>query len=90
MELCQYHLQDQFGPAMASHLSSPLYYKQIEYTDKKGEQRKKKVNQQPLFFMQNLSIQKNLIRFRHHLQQKENKKLVHLTILINSVRLKWL
>ena len=31
-----------------------------------------------------------LIRFRHHLQQKENKKLVHLTILINNVRLKWL
>lgn len=27
---------------MASHLSSPLYYKQIEYTDKEGEQRKKK------------------------------------------------
>ena len=47
MELCQYHLQDQFGPLMASHLSSPLYYKQIEYTDKKGEQRKKRWSGSP-------------------------------------------
>ena len=32
----QKHLEDEFGPDLASSLSSPFYYKQIEYTDKKG------------------------------------------------------
>lgn len=31
--ICQIHLQNEYGPDMASSLSIPLYYKQIEYTD---------------------------------------------------------
>lgn len=59
VELCQYHLQDQFGPAMASHLSSPLYYKQIEYTDKKGEQRKKGESAAPVLYVKLIYSEKS-------------------------------
>ena len=34
--MCQKHLENEFGPDLASSLSSPFYYKQIEFTDKKG------------------------------------------------------
>ena len=37
----QQHLENEFGPDLASSLSSPFYYKQIEYTDKKGKKRTK-------------------------------------------------
>ncbi|CAH3150045.1 unnamed protein product, partial [Porites evermanni] len=37
----QYHLENEYGPDMASTLSSPFYYKQIEYTDKKGKKKTK-------------------------------------------------
>ena len=37
--LAQQHLESEYGPDAASHLSDPLYYKQEEYLDKK---RKKK------------------------------------------------
>ena len=40
--MCQKHLEDEFGPDLASSLSSPFYYKQIEYTDKKGREKLKK------------------------------------------------
>ena len=40
--LSQQHLEDKFGPDCASSLSSPFYYKQIEYTDKKGRSKTKK------------------------------------------------
>ena len=39
---CQKHLEDEFGPDLASSLSNPFYYKQIEYTDKKGRSKTKK------------------------------------------------
>ena len=35
--LSQQHLENEYGPDLASSLSSPFYYKQIEYTDKKGK-----------------------------------------------------
>ena len=41
-EICQQHLEDEYGPEIASSLSDPLYYKQIEYTDKKGKKKTKK------------------------------------------------
>ena len=39
--LSQQHLENEYGPDQASSLSSPFYYKQIEYTDKKGKKRTK-------------------------------------------------
>ena len=37
----QQHLENEYGADLASSLSSPFYYKQIEYTDKKGKKRTK-------------------------------------------------
>ena len=37
--MCQSHLESEYGPDLPSSLSSPFYYKQIEYTDKKGKKR---------------------------------------------------
>ena len=39
--LSQQHLENEYGADLASTLSSPFYYKQIEYTDKKGKKRTK-------------------------------------------------
>ena len=39
--LSQQHLENEYGPDQASSLSSPFYYKQIEFTDKKGKKRTK-------------------------------------------------
>ena len=40
-EICQKYLEEEYGPDLASSLSEPLYYKQIEYTDKKGKKKTK-------------------------------------------------
>ena len=37
--LSQQHLENEYGPDLASTLISPLYYKQEEYTDKKGKKK---------------------------------------------------
>ena len=39
--LSQQHLENEYGPDIASSLSSPFYYKKIEFTDKKGKKRTK-------------------------------------------------
>ena len=39
--LSQQHLENEYGADLASSLSSPFYYKQEEYTDKKGKKRTK-------------------------------------------------
>ena len=41
IKFSQQHLENEYGPDLASTLSSPFYYKQIEYTDKKGKKRTK-------------------------------------------------
>ena len=41
-EMCCRHLESEYGPDMASTLSSPFYYKQEEYTDKKGKKKTRK------------------------------------------------
>ena len=38
----QQHLENEYGADLASTLSSPFYFKQIEYTDKKGKKKTKK------------------------------------------------
>ena len=45
VNLTQKHLENEYGPDLASTLSSPFYYKQEEYIDKKG---KKKTRIDPL------------------------------------------
>ena len=40
--LSQQHLKNEYGADVASTLSSPFYFKQIEYTDKKGKKKTKK------------------------------------------------
>ena len=45
MGMCTHHLESEYGADLASSLSSPLYYKQEEYVDKKG---KKKIRKDPL------------------------------------------
>ena len=37
--LSQQHLENEYGPDLASSLSSPFYFKQEEYTDKKGKKK---------------------------------------------------
>ena len=37
--ICQQHLENDYGADLASSLSSPLYYKQEEYIDKKGKKK---------------------------------------------------
>ena len=37
--LSQQYLENEYGPDLASSLTSPLYYKQEEYTDKKGKKK---------------------------------------------------
>ena len=39
--LSQKHLENEYGSDQVSSLSSPFYYKQIEYTDKKGKKKTK-------------------------------------------------
>ena len=41
IKFSQQHLENEYGLDLASSLSSPFYYKQIEYTDKKGKKRTK-------------------------------------------------
>ena len=38
-DLCSKHLESKYGPDMALSLSSLLYYKQVEFTDKKGKKK---------------------------------------------------
>lgn len=41
-EVCRKHLEDEYGADLASTLSLPLYYKQVEYVDKKGRKKTKR------------------------------------------------
>ena len=41
VKLCNFHLESEYGADVASSLSSPFYYKQIDYTDKKGKKKTK-------------------------------------------------
>ncbi|CAH3194821.1 unnamed protein product, partial [Porites evermanni] len=49
--LSQQHLENEYGTDLESSISSPFYYKQIEYTDKKGK-KKTKVDESsaPVFY----------------------------------------
>ena len=40
--ICQQHLESEYGADLASSLSEPFYYKQVEYTDKKEKKKTKR------------------------------------------------
>ena len=40
--MCTLFLESEYGADLASSLSSPFYYKQVEYTDKKGKKKTKR------------------------------------------------
>ena len=42
MRICRLHLESEFGTDLASSMSSPFYYKQVECTDKKGKKKTKR------------------------------------------------
>ena len=58
--LSQKHLEKKYGPDHASFLSSPFYFKQIEYTDKKGK-KKTKVDESsaPILYTKIIYSEKN-------------------------------
>ena len=41
-EVCKEHLAEEYGADLASSMTEPLYYKQIDYTDKKGKKKTKR------------------------------------------------
>ena len=41
VSMCRLHLKSEYGADLASSLSSPFYYKQVEYIDKKGKKKTK-------------------------------------------------
>ena len=41
VSMCQNYLESEYGADLASSLSSSFYYKQMEYTDKKGKKKTK-------------------------------------------------
>ena len=51
VSMCRYHLGSEYDEGLASSLTSPFYYKHIEYTDKKGK-KKTKVDESsaPIFY----------------------------------------
>ena len=42
MGICRLYLESEYGADLASSLSEPFYYKQVEYTDKKGKKKTKR------------------------------------------------
>ena len=52
-DICRSHLAKEYGDNEASSLGEILYYKQIEYTNEKGKQKRRKANQELHFFMSN-------------------------------------
>ena len=51
IKLSQNHLEEDYGADLASSLSSPFYFKQEEYTDKKGEKKKRiDTSSAPIFY----------------------------------------
>ena len=50
-ELCQDHLSREYDENKSYSLTDMLYYKQIEYIDKKGKTKKKRMNLHHQFFM---------------------------------------
>ena len=73
VSMCQSYLESEYGADLASSLSSPFYYKQIEYIDKKGK-KKTKVDESsaPVLYTKLIYSEKSR-KFFLCLKQKEEK-----------------
>ena len=75
-EICKKYLEEEYGPDLASSLSEPLYYKQIEYTDKKGKKKTKRdTSAAPVLYAKLIyseKVKKILSLFRTKGKQKVN------------------
>ena len=75
-EICQQHLEDEFGPDMTSTLNAPFYYKQVEYVDKKGKKKSKRGETAAPVLSAKLIYSEKTKKFFLFLKQKESKKLI--------------
>ena len=58
--MCPYHSENEYGPDLTSHLNSPLYFKQVEYTDKKGKKKtKREKSSAPVLYAKLISSEKS-------------------------------
>ena len=74
--ICKQHLENEYGADLASSLSEPLYYKQVEYTDKKGKKKtKREISAAPVLYTKLIyseKAKKILSLFRTKGNQKVN------------------
>ena len=85
-EICQQHLENECGADLAPTLNAPLYYKQVEYTDKKGKKKNKRdETAAPVLYAKLIYSEKNK-KFFLFLKQKESKNLILLIIGINIAK----
>ena len=73
-EICKKYLEEEYGPDLASSLSEPLYYKQIEYTDKKGKKKTKRDPSAAPVFYAKLIYSEKLKKILSLLHVKGKKK----------------
>ena len=75
-EICKKYLEEEYGPDLAASLSEPLYYKQVEYTDKKGKKKTKRdTSHAPVLYAKLIyseKVKKILSLFRTKGKQKVN------------------
>ena len=75
-KICQEYLAEEYGADLASSLSEPLYYKQVEYTDKKGKKKTKRdTSAAPVLYEKLIyseKVKKILSLFRTKGKQKVN------------------
>ena len=75
-KICQEYLAEEYGADLASSLSEPLYYKQVEYPDKKGKKKTKRdTSVAPVLYAKLIyseKVKKILSLFRTKGKQKVN------------------
>lgn len=79
-EICQHYLEEEFGPDMASYLTNSLYWKQVEYTDRKGKIKKKKNDSAAPVLYAKLIYSDKSKKYFHYFAQREMMKLILLII----------
>ena len=73
-QICQQYLEEEFGADTASYLTNSLHWKQVEYMDRKGKTKNKRMNQLLQYFMQNSYILINQRKYFPYFLQKEMTK----------------
>ena len=87
--LSQQYLENEYGPDLASSLTTPLYHKQEEYMDKKGKKKTRiDPSSAPVFYAKLIYSEKSK-KILSLLKGKGGKDLNPLNILISIVMLNW-